>query len=50
MCGQKDGGLQLNTTTVRTWNDFIGANWGGATIMSTKTRENFKFDKTSFNG
>lgn len=23
----KDGGLQLNTTTVRTWNDFTGANW-----------------------
>ncbi len=23
----KEGGLQLNTTTVRTWNDFIGANW-----------------------
>lgn len=23
----KDGGLQLDTTTVRTWNDFTGANW-----------------------
>ncbi len=23
----KDGGLQLDTTTVRTWNDFTGASW-----------------------
>jgi phage minor structural protein len=23
----KDGGLQLNTTTIRTWNDFTGASW-----------------------
>jgi len=23
----KDEGLQLDTTTARTWNDFTGANW-----------------------